>query len=359
MNDFFYKNLWSDGLPIVPPTLEKVKEFLKYTDRSPDEVLSILEPGLRKATVWKVAVNGVMAGCRPEYMPILIAVVETIADPHFCIADAGSTSGWEPLIILNGPIIKELGFNNETGVLRVGNQANTSVGRFLRLFMRNVAGYLPGRGDMGTFGRPFYPVLAENEDRSPWDPLSVDRGFKKSANIVTVVSVQSMSPPFLSKGDTAEAHLEIIAREIATEASSNTTYIALRFGPEASPVLVLTPLISNLIAKGGYSKSDIRQYLFKNARIPASKADIILKEWGTICDLVKKGALPKSFCETSDPNRMLPIVHSADDFLIVVSGDPSRNRSIATFQPTKQGLATSKAIKLPANWDKLMAENRK
>jgi len=153
----------------------------------------------------------VMAGCRPEYMPILIAVAEAIAHPHFGLEHAGSTSGWEPLIILNGPLIKELGFNNERGVLRVGNQANTSVGRFLRLFMRNVAGYLPGTSDMATFGRPYWPVLAENHDRSPWDPLSVDRGFSKETNLVTVVAVMHMSPPFLTFGDTAEEHLRTIA----------------------------------------------------------------------------------------------------------------------------------------------------
>jgi len=157
VSEFFADNLWADGLPIIPPTLEKAKEFLKFTNRSPDEVIGVLLPENREATIWNVAVNGVMAGCRPEYMPILIAVVEAIAEPEFHIQDAGSTPGWEPLIILNGPLIKELNFNYGSGVMRVGRQANTSVGRFLRLYMRNVAGLRisPGETDKGCIASSY------------------------------------------------------------------------------------------------------------------------------------------------------------------------------------------------------------
>jgi hypothetical protein len=131
VQEHFYKNLWTDGLPIIPPTLEKVDQFLKFTERQPGEIIGKLLPENREATVWNVAVNGVMAGCRPEYMPILLAAVDAIAAPEFRIQDGGATPGWEPLIILNGPIIKQLGFNYETGVMRPGRQANTSIGRFL------------------------------------------------------------------------------------------------------------------------------------------------------------------------------------------------------------------------------------
>ena len=134
VNQFFYENMWTDGLPIIPPTIKKVEEFLKYTDRSPDEMLGILPPHHVKATVWKIAVNGVMAGCRPEYMPILLAVVEIMADPNFGLEHSGSTPGWEAMIILNGPIRNPLGFNYQIAVQRPGNQANTSIGRFYRLF---------------------------------------------------------------------------------------------------------------------------------------------------------------------------------------------------------------------------------
>ena len=126
--------------------MEKVDNFLKFMERQPGEIIGKLLPENREATVWNVAVNGVMAGCRPEYMPILLAAVDAIADPEFRIQDGGATPGWEPLIILNGPIIKQLGFNYETGVMRPGRQANTSIGRFLKLYIMNIAGlrYHPG-----------------------------------------------------------------------------------------------------------------------------------------------------------------------------------------------------------------------
>ena len=109
MNDYFYAKQWTDGLPIVPPTAEKVAQFLKYTDRSPDDVLGALHPSLRPATVRSIAVNGVMAGCLPEYMPVLVAIIEAIADYRFHLEDAGSSAGWAPLIILNGPVDQAVG----------------------------------------------------------------------------------------------------------------------------------------------------------------------------------------------------------------------------------------------------------
>ena len=130
VNRFYYENDWSDGLPIVPPTADRVAEFLRFCDRPAQTELGVLLPDKRRATVWNVAVNGVMAGCRPEYMPILVALVEAMADPRYGVEHSGNTPGAETLIILNGPLIKELGFNYEQGALRDGIQANTSIGRF-------------------------------------------------------------------------------------------------------------------------------------------------------------------------------------------------------------------------------------
>ena len=131
VNAHFYERQWSDGLPIVPPTPQKIEEFLSFTDRAPDESLGILLPESRAATIWAVAANGVMAGCRPEYMPILVALVEAMADPTYGVEHSGNTPGSETLIILNGPIIKDLEFNYTQGVLRDGFMPNTSVGRGL------------------------------------------------------------------------------------------------------------------------------------------------------------------------------------------------------------------------------------
>ena len=189
VNDYFYDNEWSDGLPIVPPTRERVERFLNFTDRKADEVLGVMLPDNRAATVWSVAVNGVMAGCRPEYMPILVALIEAMADPNYGVEHSGNTPGSETLIIVNGPIIKRLGFNYTQGVLRDGFRPNTSVGRFWRLYLRNVAGFLLHKTDKGTYGNTFRVVCAENEDvlaRITWEPNSVEMGFSTGDNTVTI-----------------------------------------------------------------------------------------------------------------------------------------------------------------------------
>ena len=175
VNDYFHEREWSGGLPIVPPTLEKIEEFLRYTDRDPDESLGIVLPDSRAATIWTIAVNGVMAGCRPEYMPILVALGEAMADPNYGVEHSGNTPGAETLIILNGPIIKELKFNYTQGVMRDGFMPNTSVGRFWRLALRNIAGFLLHKTDKGTFGNTFRVVLAENEDALAQDRLAAEQ----------------------------------------------------------------------------------------------------------------------------------------------------------------------------------------
>jgi hypothetical protein len=139
----------------MPPTREAIDEFLRYTDRDPDESLGTLLPDKRSATIWSIAVNGVMAGCRPEYMPILVALIEAMCDPKYGVEHSGNTPGADTLIILNGPIIKQLGFNYTQGALRDGFLPNTSVGRFWRLYLRNVAVFCctrPTRRRMGTHG---------------------------------------------------------------------------------------------------------------------------------------------------------------------------------------------------------------
>ena len=141
VQEHFYEHLWSDGLPVIPPTLDRVEQFLQFTDHAPDEVIGPCPTANRQATVWNVAVNGVMAGCRPEYMPVLLAVVSAVLDPLYKVEDAGSTPGWESLIIVSGPIAQELGLHHGQGVMRPGKQANTSIGRFLRLFLRNLGGF--------------------------------------------------------------------------------------------------------------------------------------------------------------------------------------------------------------------------
>jgi len=271
VNRYFYKNNWSDGLPIIPPTIEKVEEFLKFTDCTDDELLGTYLPSGFGATAWTVAVNGVMAGCRPEYMPVLLAISEAVADPTYRIQDAGSTPGWEATIILNGPISKQLNFNDREGVRRPGFQANTSIGRFYRLFCRNVPRLLPGVVDKATFGQMFRAVIPENENVTAeigWEPLSARRGFKAGDNVVTIFSVRYESPPTTTAGNTAERHLDRIAQWISWQ-----TELGISNKPEFAMTLLLSPVVARILGQGGYSVSKVQEYLFEHSKIPADEWD--------------------------------------------------------------------------------------
>ncbi len=189
INRFYYENGCSDGLPIVPPTAARVQEFLALAGRDADEELGVLLPDKRSATIRTIAINGVMAGCRPEYMPVLIALIEAMADPRYGVEHSGNTPGAETLIVVNGPVIRRLGFNYQQGALRDGFQANTAIGRFWRLYLRNVAGFLPHRTDKGTFGNTWRVVLAENEDalrQMGWTTIAQDAGVAPGESAVTI-----------------------------------------------------------------------------------------------------------------------------------------------------------------------------
>lgn len=352
VNDHFRAKVWSDGLPIVPPTVDAVEEMLQFADRAPEEVIGYLPPRRLPATVWKVAVNGVMAGCRPEYFPVLVAVAEAVADPRFGLEHAGSTVGFTPLLILNGPIAKELGFHSGQGVLRPQTQANITVSRFLRLLMVNVAGYRLGETDMATFGRNYYPVIAESEDESPWPPLSVDRGFAPGANVVTVQSADTTSHSFLTEGP-AESHLRVIARELARELGGNMLVAMEHFGGRVSPVLGLTPLVAGILAGAGYSKTDVKRRLYERALIPARQFDEQLarvEDGYTLREAVKRGTLAERFALSDDPERLVPVLHHPEELQIVVCGAPTRNRSFIAAQFGKLGGDVSREIRLPARW---------
>lgn len=360
VNELFHSYRWTDGLPIIPPTVEAVEAMLRFTDRAPDGMVGELPPTMGLATVWKIAVNGVMAGCRPEYMPVLIAVVMAIADPRFGLKHAGSTLGWTPMIILNGPIVQQLGFNSGLGVLRPRTQANMAVGRFLHLCLGNIAGYSLGTTDMGTFGNSYYGVLAEAEDQSPWEPLSADRGFRAGSNVVTVFSVADMSYHFYTIGD-AERHLREVAREVARELGGPPIVALVRFGPEWAPVICITPLLASLLDTAGYSKSAVRQYVYEHARIPAGQLEEQMQhlEPGfTVSDAVERGRLGAAFGTGDDPGRLIPVAHSPDEFQLVVSGHANHIRSMVIAQLGFMGLTVSKEILLPANWGQLIEKQK-
>ena len=364
VNRYFYECEWSDGLPIVPPTAEKVGEFLGFTDRDPDEMIGVILPDNRAVTIWSVAVNGVMAGCRPEYMPVLLALAEAMADPEYGVEHSGNTPGAETLITINGPIAKQLGFNFEQGVLRDGFIANTSIGRFWRLYLRNVAGFLLHKNDKATFGNTWRVVLAENEDvlaEIGWPPTSVEMGFEAGDNTVTIARYTGSDMMASVYGDTPELVLPYIADAVLKQNTWQLIFTVGKSMGSLRPLLVLSPILAQTIAKAGWSKQDVKQYLFDHARLPAWEFERYLGDWTdhvirSLESEVNLGRIPRVFLESDDPNRLVPIVFEPDDFMIAVAGDPLRNNACTFAHNGRLGYPVAKKIGLPADWETRLAD---
>ena len=365
VQEFFSARGWTDGLPIIPPTRQRVQQALRFTSRDPDEVIGVLAPEFRESTVWNVAVNGVMAGCRPEYFPVLLAIADALADPQFRIQDAGSTPAWEPLVVISGPLVKELEFNFGTGVMRVGRQANSSIGRFVRMYFRNMAGLRipPSDSDQGAIGYSFNVALAEDDDAVTsigWPSYREDKGFAREDSIVTVRSVVTISAPIYSGGSTAAEHLATIS-EIFGQAIGPWFYLGLVFGAW-HPLLVMNPSIARTIAADDADKDAVRRYLSENVKTAATSLERYAPQVGhtdfTIEQYKQAGRLPSVSLESDGPEQLIRTIPDPANLDLVVAGSPSRNQSRAYVQNHNQGVPTSRKVVLPPNWDELLEEQR-
>lgn len=355
VQEYFDAKEWSDGLPIVPPTLEKVNSFLEWTDRGPDDVIGILPPEFREATVWSVAVNGVMAGCKPEYMPILLGIADAMADPEFRLMDAGATPGWEPLVVVSGEIVDALDFNTEVGNMKIGRRANSSIGRFTRLFMRNVAGFRPGTTDKGSISFTFNVAMGENEGairELGWDPIRVDLGFDKADNVVMVQSVLAISAPVYSGGTEPETLAWPLTQYMAGTGGPFHFY-ALWFS-RWHPLVQMSPAVAKGFADLGWGKQEIRRHLFEHTKVKARSMEhyalSVAGEESRLEDVVKRGVMPGRYLESTDPDRMVQVLLKEEWTNIVVAGDPGRNQSRIYINNHEQGPPVAKRIALPENW---------
>ena len=226
--------------------------------------------------------------------------------------------------------------------------------------MRNVAGFLPHKTDKATFGGTWRVVLAENEGavaRIGWEPMSVDQGFKAGDNVVTINSCTSTDSVFSAGAATAEKILDKLATRIV---DIQLYLFSLNYhGPGIRPQILLSPCVVEAIAKDGYSKDKMRQYLYEHATFTAKRFEQLRLDRASLCEAVEQGRLPKQYCESTDPDRLVPIVRSADDFMITVSGDPGRDNCFICAQNGFIGYPASKKIELPVNWVKLLGEARK
>jgi hypothetical protein len=353
VNSFFCDQDWTDGLPVFAPTRERVEEFLAYTDRAPDEQIGILPSANLKAVPLNIAANAIMAGCRPEHMPLLIAAVEALADEKCNLYNVGSTSGLVPFLLINGPIVRQLGI--EHGGQLISRGPNPAIGRAIGLIVRNIAGFRPGKNYMGTFGYPLVFTLAEDEAATPWEPFHVEQGFDANQSTVTVGVTNNWGPssePSSTPDMTAaEVALELLCREIPKKFR---LYDFPTIGPKAETVmvtLVLSPPVAKLLADAGYTKRKIREYVYENARMPLREFEWITEHTFprgmTVRQKADAGVLPKEYLGA--PDDRVRILKSPDIVHIVVCGDPNRNR-LMSFEGGHT-VPTTKEIRLPSDWE--------
>lgn len=354
INRVFVANEWSDGLPIVPPTRDRVEDLILQSGHDPWKRLGIAKSSGRDITIWSIAVNAVMAGCVAEHFPILIAVAEILADPHYGVEHSGNTTGADALMILNGPAAADLGFNSGPGALRDGTAANTSVGRWLRLYLRNVCGFTSTEHDKATFGNTFRVVLTEDDETLAdigWPPVSADFGFERGDDVVTMARFNSGIIVGSVFGSTPEEMLPYLADGLARVSGWDLTHLYGLGQGQFRPLLVLSPILARTIAKAGWSKDDLREALFEQARIPAWRFEKLIGEWSnltagrrTLVELVSAGHMPKAFAESDDPGRLVPIVTEPAKFVIAVAGDPSRANAYVLSNDGAHGAYTAKRI---------------
>ena len=258
---------WSDGLPVVPPTEAHVAAMVKASRFPPEHVVEIIPPNRGLATVEKIAVNAVMAGCRPEHMPVLIAAIIGLADAAFSLKNVQATTHpVAPLLVVAGPLVQTLNINAGSGVFGPGPWANGAIGRAIRLVMLNIGGGTPIEIDKATMGNPgkFSYCIAENDAASPWPTLRAERGFAPETSIVTVFAGEAPHNINDHESTTAGGLLTTIAGAIAQTGQNNVYY-------PSELLVLLSPEHAHTIAADGYTKDDVKKAIYEQARIPLSR----------------------------------------------------------------------------------------
>ena len=312
VQDLYLERGWSDGLPITPPTPERVEVMLSAVSLDPQQVVAQLPPNWGDATVERLAINAVMAGCRPDYLPVIIAAVSAMSDPAFNLyAIQATTHSCAPLLIINGPIREQLGLNSSSGAYGPGWRANATIGRAVRLALLNIGGGYPGVGDMSTQGAPskYTYCIAEKEEANPWEPLHVERGFSSGQSAVTVLAGEPPHNINDHTGATAEEILTIIAGAMAVTGANNAYT-----GGET--LLALGPEHAATMAADGFDKAAVRAWLSQHARVPLERYTeaTMLERFGQI------------------PDGPVPMVATPEDLAIIVLGGPGKHSSwVPTF----------------------------
>lgn len=326
INELLYERGKSDGLPVIPPTPERVEAMCAAVARDPQELVALIPPSHGGATVEKIAINAVMAGCLPSYLPVVIAVVEAIAEPQFGLSRVQATTNpVGPMLIINGPIRKKLGINCGHNALGQGERSNATIGRAIRLIMINIGGGIPGVTDMSTMGQPgkFTCCFGENEESNPWQPLHVERGFPPEASTVTAVTAVSIINMLDMDSKDAEGLLTTIAGSLVGQGIYNMTNFP------AEPVIVLSPDHAEILARDGLSKDAVRQRLWAKAAVPLASFSR-----GQVEAMIKR--------KRAVVDGMVHIAEKPEHIAIVVAGGAGPH---SVFVPTFGAFSVTKEIK--------------
>ena len=304
-NEFYQAQGWTDGLPIVPPTAERVAACLQAAGLDAADVIGVERVRQRPLTAEKIAINAVMAGCRPDYMPVVVAVLRAMCQERFNMhGSTASTGGSAPFIVVNGPVRGALGMNATHNVLANGNRANATIGRTVRLVLINLLGCIPGQLDRSTLGHPgkFAFCIAEDEEDSPWLPLAQERGVPAGASAITVMSV---APPRQIMNEWTHDPEEILDTFAAEMRHNMLTYSVW----SGSYFLVIPKQLRELLVAAGWQKSDVREYVFRAARL-------LRRQWATVgkANIVNR---------SGGPDQEFTALRTADDLLVVAAGGPA------------------------------------
>ena len=330
-----YELGWTDGLPVVPPTEQRVKEFIERSGRPSDEVVGELPERRREITVDKVAANAVMAGCLPEYMPVVLAATEAMLEPIFNLVGPSSSMGGSAILsIVNGPIAKELNINSRNNLFGPGNRANATIGRAVRLILMNACAAIPGVFDRSVIGHPgkYTYCIAEADTETHWTPLHVERGFSPAESTVTVFAGESPrqiravghpEPIMMAIADVASS----LGSNMSTSGSVGDTGIGVRQGQ------IVVTIAGNSNLWKDWTKSQIKEYLFN--RTQRSVADL------------KAAMVLKGDLEPNDGQIMIPLIPEPDDILLIFAGGEESNMSsvIPSWGPKVGSTAVTKLIK--------------
>jgi hypothetical protein len=339
VNRFFYQRGWTDGLPVVPPTEAAVAEMLTGTDLPPDHLLGRLESRLGKATVEKIAIAAVMAGCLPTYMPVLIAGTINLieSEPGFMgyTTFGFSTGSWAPFWIINGPIRGQLNINGGSGTFSPGNIANAAIGRAMGLIVKNIGGVRKGVEDMGVMGNPmkYTMVIAENEEESPWEPLHVEMGYQKEDSTITLSFPQTYLQHW-PYGSDAQG----ILRAVVDNMPHGRRY-----------TVIFTPPHARNLAREGFTKAKVKQYIVANKLEPAEVVRT-RASGGLAFAQVHPDSLPKE--------GMVPQIDDPRFIKVIVGGGPGAFIAHLVGGGATPGRKEIQKIGLPKNWDKLVAKHK-